>query len=78
MVRFAFADFASSKQSRDDYFSGFLNDLHLFDPANSAWTDLSSNTQGPVPAARRSMGFVSDGAGKLYVFAGKTIAGRSE
>ena len=58
-------------------FAGFLNDLHLFDPANLAWTDLSSNTQGPVPAARRSMGFVSDIAGRLYVFAGKTITGTS-
>ena len=46
-----------------------LNDLHEYDPATLAWTDLSAAISGTPPSPRLSHGFTSAG-GKLYVHGG--------
>jgi hypothetical protein len=47
-----------------------LDDLHVYDPTNRTWTDLSgSSASGPVPVARYRHGFTAAG-GQLYVFGG--------
>ena len=46
-----------------------VNDLHQYDIAAIAWTDLSSATQGPVPSRRYGHGFVAAGGG-IYLFGG--------
>jgi len=46
-----------------------FQDLHVFDPATMAWTDLSAATSGTPPSARGGHGFTSAG-GKLYVHGG--------
>ena len=51
------------------YCAGDLNDLHEFDPASGAWTDLSAALSGTPPVSRDSHGFTSAG-GKLYVHGG--------
>ena len=54
----------------------FLNDLQLFDPAKLVWTDITPNALGPPPSPRRSMGFVADDQGMLYVFGGSNDSGK--
>ena len=46
-----------------------LQDLHVYDPAAMAWTDLSAAASGTPPSARAYHGFTSAG-GKLYVHGG--------
>ena len=46
-----------------------LNDLHEYDPATRAWTDLSAAISGTPPSPRGLHGFTSAG-GKLYVHGG--------
>jgi hypothetical protein len=48
-----------------------LNDLHVYNPVNGSWTNLSTPASGNPPSARYSHGFASAG-GKLYVMGGKT------
>jgi hypothetical protein len=48
-----------------------LNDLHVYDPAVGAWTDLSA---ARPPSPRYHHGFTSAG-GKLYVHGGNGIIG---
>eukprot|EP00961_Rhodomonas_salina_P171114 2306927-Rhodomonas_salina.1 len=43
------------------------NDLHEYDIASGAWTDLSSPRDGGTPAVRHRMAF-AESNGKLYVF----------
>jgi hypothetical protein len=45
------------------------NDLHVYDPAAGAWTDLSAALSGTPPSPREGHGFTSAG-GKLYVHGG--------
>jgi hypothetical protein len=46
--------------------AGYLNDLHVYDPAAGAWTDLSAALSGTPPSPMGRHGFESAG-GKLYV-----------
>ncbi len=46
-----------------------LDDLYLFDPANTTWSLLSAAAGSSGPAARWGHGFTSAG-GKLYVHGG--------
>jgi N-acetylneuraminic acid mutarotase len=46
------------------------NDLHVFDPATKAWTDLSNAVTGTQPKARNCHGFTPAG-GKLYLHGGR-------
>ena len=46
-----------------------LCDMHVFDPANTSWTDLSTAVSGPPPIARAYVGFTSE-AGRLFVHGG--------
>jgi hypothetical protein len=48
---------------------GNFNDLYVYDPSNTTWTNLSAPTYGTPPAGRYGHGFTSAG-GKLYVHAG--------
>ncbi len=54
---------------------GSLQDLHVYDPATMAWTDLSAIASGTRPPARWGHGFTSAG-GKLYVHRGMSVAGQ--
>ena len=47
-----------------------LGDLHVYDPAAMAWTDLSAAASGTPPSAREDQGFTSTG-GRIYVYGGK-------
>jgi hypothetical protein len=53
-----------------------LNDLHAFDPATMAWTNLSA-AAGTPPTPRFVHGFAC-AAGKLYVHGGYDVSGVSE
>ena len=57
--------------------AGYLQDLHVYDPATMAWTDLSATTSGTPPFARAYHGFTSAG-GKLYVHGGEGDNGEQE
>ena len=46
-----------------------LDDLHMYDPAAAAWTDLSAALNGTPPSPRYGHGFAAAG-GKLYVHGG--------
>jgi hypothetical protein len=52
-------------------------DLHVYDPAGGAWTDLSAALSGTPPSPRSSHGFTSAG-GKLYVHGGWGFSGEGE
>eukprot|EP00961_Rhodomonas_salina_P235879 3188007-Rhodomonas_salina.5 len=50
----------------------WLNDLHVFDPVNNTWTDLSSSVSGTPPPANygtRSVGMAAL-EGRLFVLGG--------
>jgi hypothetical protein len=49
-------------------------DLHVYDPAAGAWTDLSAALSGTPPSPRYIHGFTSAG-GKLYVHGGVGFGG---
>jgi hypothetical protein len=49
--------------------AGGPKDLHVYDPAARAWTDLSAALSGTPPSPRSGHGFTSAG-GKLYVHGG--------
>ncbi len=49
--------------------AGFLDDLHVFDPATMTWTLLSVAYDAGRPSARSGHGFTSAG-GRLYVHGG--------
>ena len=51
------------------FWTDFLADLHVYEPTNRTWTDLSDSMSGSVPAARYRQGFEAAG-GQLYLFAG--------
>ena len=51
-----------------------VQDLHVYDPAAMAWTDLSAASSGTPPSARYGHGFTSAG-GKLYVHGGSDGSG---
>ena len=57
-----------------DHAAGPLGDLHAFDPAAMAWTDLSAAASGTPPSPRDFHGLASAG-GLLYVFGGWDGAG---
>jgi hypothetical protein len=50
-------------------FAGNLNDLHMFEPANASWTDLSIPASGTPPSRRNAHGVAALGS-KLYVMGG--------
>ena len=50
--------------------AGYFGDLHVYDPAAMAWTDLSAAASGTPPSARENQGFASTG-GRIYVYGGK-------
>ena len=52
--------------------AGDLDDLHVYDPAGMAWTNLSSPLSGQPPTSRDSHGFASAG-GRLFVYGGATF-----
>ncbi len=54
--------------------SGYLADLHEYDPTTEAWTDLSVPLSGTAPSFRYFHGFASAG-GKLYVHGGRGVSG---
>ena len=45
------------------------DDLHMFDPAAMAWTDITRNVSGSMPSPRAYHGFTAAG-GWLYVHGG--------
>ena len=47
----------------------YLGDLHVYDPAAMAWTNLSAAASGTPPSPRAYHGFTSAG-GLLYVHGG--------
>ena len=49
--------------------TGLLNDLHMYDPHNISWSDLTVTLTDPWPSPRDGHGFTSTG-GKLYVHGG--------
>ena len=49
-----------------------LQDLHAYDPATKAWTNLSIPASGTPPGIRGSHAFQSVG-GKLYVHGGNGV-----
>jgi hypothetical protein len=52
-----------------------LDDLHVYEPANRTWTDLSGESvTGPAPVPRYRHGFTAAG-GLLYVFGGGSWTG---
>jgi hypothetical protein len=57
------------RPSRPPPCAGRLNDLHVYDPAAGAWTDLSAALRGTPPSPRIYHGFTSAG-GKLYMHGG--------
>ena len=57
-----------------DYAAVPLGDLHAYDPAAMAWTDLSAAASGTPPSPRDFHGLASAG-GLLYVFGGWDGAG---
>jgi N-acetylneuraminic acid mutarotase len=56
------------------YGVGYLNDLHVYDPATREWTDLSTPTSGTAPSARYAHSAVELG-GKMYVLGGYAHGG---
>jgi hypothetical protein len=54
--------------------AGNLNDLHVYDPATEAWTNLSAALSGTPPSFRYHHGFTSAGD-KLYVHGGSGGSG---
>ncbi len=50
---------------------GNLNDLHVYDIAESSWTDLSSTAFGAPPSPRNAHGFAALG-GRLFVMGGSS------
>lgn len=48
---------------------GSLNDLHRFDTATSAWSEVTLAAGSPVPPARSYHAMAAAG-GKLYLFGG--------
>ena len=54
----------------------YLQDLHVYDPAAMAWTDLSAAASGTPPSARGFHGLASAG-GKLYVHGGLCDSGEA-
>jgi hypothetical protein len=52
--------------------TGFLDDLHAFDPATMTWTNLSAADDAGRPSARSYHGFTS-ARGLLYVHGGYGI-----
>ncbi len=54
--------------------AGFINNLHVYDPATAAWTDISTAINGTSPSPRYLHGFTSAG-GKLYVHGGADAKG---
>ena len=50
--------------------NGLVNDLHVYDPAATAWANLSAVAEGAAPAVRYEHGFASAG-GELYVHGGE-------
>ena len=50
--------------------TGLLGDLHVYDPAAMAWTDLSAAASSDPPSPRASFGF-APAMGKLYVHGGQ-------
>ena len=49
--------------------AGVNNDLHAYDPVSMTFFELSSNTVGTSPSARKKHGFTST-ASQLYVHGG--------
>ncbi len=54
--------------------TGYLDDLHAFDPAAMIWTNLSAADAAGRPSARYDHGFTS-ARGLLYVHGGYGITG---
>ncbi len=52
----------------------YLLGLFVFDPVKLAWSDISINTKGVAPSARKDFGFASAG-GKLFVHGGYSPLG---
>jgi hypothetical protein len=49
--------------------AGLLGDLHVYEPANGTWTDLTETAGGTWPIARFHHGLTSAG-GLIYLFGG--------
>jgi hypothetical protein len=56
--------------------AGLLGDLHVLDPSQLAWTELSKVVSGSAPAPRCGHGFAS-ADGMLYVFGGQGVVGET-
>ena len=50
--------------------SGYLKDLHVYDPVAMTWENLTIVVNGTPPSPRGKHGFASAG-GKLYVHGGQ-------
>ena len=55
--------------------AGDMNDLHVYDPENRTWTNISISASGTPAPPRDSHGFTSTG-GKIYVHGGEYGTGR--
>jgi hypothetical protein len=55
--------------------AGLLGDLHVYDPANGFWMDLTESASGPRPVARYRHG-VTNAGDMIYVFGGSLEGAR--
>ena len=55
--------------------AAYFNDLQMFDPSTSSWTELTDSAAGTLPSPRNSLGFTSTAA-KLYVHGGSGDSGK--
>jgi hypothetical protein len=55
--------------------SGFYNDFFVYNPHNSAWTDISDVVSGEKPVEKLGCGLTVEG-GRLFVFGGYNHAGK--
>ena len=56
--------------------SGYLKDLHVYDPVAMTWEEISVVVYGTPPSPRGKHGFASAG-GKLYVHGGQDDNGNT-
>ena len=59
------------------WLTDFFNDLHMFDPVDMTWTDLSAKVSGTTPAPRYGHCFAAAG-GVLLAYGGHDQNGQSE
>ncbi len=67
-VRFIFMG-SRMCSAKHGFWTDLLADLHVYEPTNRTWTDLSDSMSGSIPSRRFRQGFAAAG-GQLYLFGG--------